>query len=669
MNRFSARRVLVFLGRISLLDRIAFAILALFAASRVATALGHAPPFASFLAFLCFVAVVYLCVRLAPVVRQHLLWRLRNRLIVAYVFMAIIPVALLLTMVGITAYMLELQIGAHLLTDNLQGHIGTLAADTDAIVAAISLEPGVKPDPLVPSSAPAVDDPVLSRPGVASVIAAAQKRWPDLHVYVNHGQQLVRARGGQQFAGLAEFRSQLWFASAQSLAVGGGRATVLVVAPVTTPLLDSLPSKLGPIRLTLLDPAPANSVASLTVEGKRYVSGAAVASSTRSMAPAAYWFDMRVNGVATLEAFRADLGAEASQRPVMAQFSLRLSAVNKDLLTSVGAWGPVLVDVLLLAGMVFLVLELAALATGIVLTRTITGSVADLYDATRHIRRGDFTHRVHIRRRDQLGALGESFNEMTSSLSDLIEGQRSRQRLEHEVAIAREVQQQLFPQSFPSLPGLELAAVCRPARMVSGDYYDFFPLGRTRAGIVLADISGKGIFAALLMASLQAMLRSSAAVDAECGTAEVVKRVSSQLFQSTSEDRYATLFYAVYDSEAKTLTYTNAGHLAPLLITDGRVQQLDQGGMVVGVFDDSQYAQRTLDVPLGSLLVAFSDGLTEPENVYGEEFGIERLRAEILRQRALPAARLAENLVLAVEQWAGMAEQSDDMTVVVARMG
>jgi phosphoserine phosphatase RsbU/P len=276
---------------------------------------------------------------------------------------------------------------------------------------------------------------------------------------------------------------------------------------------------------------------------------------------------------------------------------------------------------------------------------------------------------VHIRRRDQLGALGESFNEMTSSLSDLIEGQRSRQRLEHEVAIAREVQQQLFPQSFPSLPGLELAAVCRPARMVSGDYYDFFPLGRTRAGIVLADISGKGIFAALLMASLQAMLRSSAAVDAECGTAEVVKRVSSQLFQSTSEDRYATLFYAVYDSEAKTLTYTNAGHLAPLLITDGRVQQLDQGGMVVGVFDDSQYAQRTLDVPLGSLLVAFSDGLTEPENVYGEEFGIERLRAEILRQRALPAARLAENLVLAVEQWAGMAEQSDDMTVVVARMG
>lgn len=645
------------------------AILALFAASRLATALGHEPPLASFLAFLAFVAVVYLGVRLAPAVRQGLLWRLRNRLIVAYIFMAIIPVALLLTMVGITAYMLELQIGAHLLTDDLQAHISTLAADTDAIVAAISLESGVKPDPPVPSTAPAVEDPVLARPGVASVIAAAQKRWPDLHVYVNHGQQLVRVQGGQQFADLAEFRSQLWFASAQSLAVSGGRATVLVVAPVTSPLLDSLPSKLGPIRLTLLEPAPANAVASLTVDGLPYVTGGAVGSSRRNLAPAMYWFDMRVNGVATLVALRADLGAEASKRPVMAQFSLRLSAVNKDLLTSVGAWGPVLVDLLLIAGAIFLALELAALATGIVLARTITGSVADLYDATLHIRRGDFTHRVHIHRRDQLGALGESFNEMTSSITDLIDEQRHRQRLDHEIAIAREVQQQLFPQTFPSLPGLELAALCRPARAVSGDYYDFFLLGHTRVGIVLADISGKGIFAALLMASLQAMLRSSAAADAECSTSEVVTRVSSQLFQSTSDDRYATLFYAVYDSEAKTLTYTNAGHLAPLLITDGRVQQLDQGGMVVGVFEDSHFAQSTLHVSPGSLLVAFSDGLTEPENVFGEEFGIERLRAEILRQRTLPAARLAENLVLAVEQWAGMAEQSDDITVVVARMG
>jgi len=668
MTRHSSRRLLIFLGRASPLDWLAFAILVLYGVTRVAVALGRTPPFSSFLAFLCLAAVIYFCVRLVPWVRQRLLWRLRNRLIVAYVFMAVIPVALLLTMVGITAYMLELQIGAHLLSDGLQTHIDVLAADTDAIAAAVSLEPDVKPDPPVPTTEPAVEDPILLRPGIASVIAAAQKRWPEIRVYLNHGQQLVHARNGQPFAGLAEFRGQLWFAAARTFTVPSGKATLLLVAPITSSLLDSLPSKLGPVRLTLLEPAPPNSPTSLNVEGQPYVTGAVIGSVTRTIAPPAYWFDLRVNGVATLEALRADLGAEASRRPVLAQFSLRLSEVNRDLLMSVGAWGPVLVQALVLAGLVFLALEVGALAVGTALARTITGSIAELYDATRHVRRGDLTHRIHIQRRDQLGALAESFNEMTSSVSDLIEEQRRRQRLEHEISIARDVQQQLFPRTLPSLPGLELGAVCRPARVVSGDYYDFFPLGPSRVGIVLADISGKGIFASLLMASLQAMLRSSAAADGAGGTADVIARVNRQLFRSTAEDRYATLFYAVYDAEAKTLTYTNAGHLAPLFISNDQIQRLEDGGMVVGVFEDAAYDQATLNVPPGSLMVAFSDGLTEPENVYGEEFGIERLRAEILRQRNAPAQRLADNLVLAVEQWAGMADQSDDMTVVVARM-
>jgi len=659
---------MVFLGRISPLDWIALAVLLLYAAIRAAAALGHAPPFPTMLAFLGLVAVVYLCVRLVPWVRHRLLWRLRNRLIVAYVFMAVIPVALLLTMVGITAYMLELQIGAHLLSDDLQRHINFLASDTDAIAAAVSLQPGVKPDPPAPETAPAIADPILQRPGIASVVMAAQERWSEIRVYLNHGQQLVRARNGQPYAGLAEFRGQLWFAAARSFQVPGGKATVLAVAPITSSLLDSLPSKLGPVRLTLLEPAPPDSKSSLNVDGQPYVTGAVIGSVQRSVAASAYWFDLRVNGVATLEALRADLGAEAPRRPVLAQFSLRLSAVNRDLLMSVGAWGPVLVQALVLAGLVFLMLEVGALAVGTALARTITGSIGELYDATRHVRRGDFSHRIHIRRRDQLGALAESFNEMTSSIGDLIEEQRHRQRLEHEIAIARDVQQQLFPRTLPSLPGLELAAVCRPARVVSGDYYDFFALGPSRVGMVLADISGKGIFAALLMASLQAMLRSSAASDPVAGTADVVTRVNRQLFRSTAEDRYATLFYAVYDAEAKTLTYTNAGHLPPLFITIGQVQQLEQGGMVVGVFEDTPYTQTTLQVAPGSLLVAFSDGLTEPENVYGEQFGIERLRAEVLRQKAAPATRLADSLVLAVEQWAGMAEQSDDMTIIVARM-
>ena len=183
-----------------------------------------------------------------------------------------------------------------------------------------------------------------------------------------------------------------------------------------------------------------------------------------------------------------------------------------------------------------------------------------------------------------------------------------------------------------------------------------------------SDISGKGISAALLMASLQASLRSNAMLDGLGGTAALVERLNQQLFKNTSDDRYATFFYAVYDSEAKTLTYTNAGHLAPFLVHGGSVQQLDEGGTVVGLFEEFSYTQGVLRVESGTMLVAFSDGLTEPENVYGEEFGMERLREEVIRQANVAPPRAAENLVAAAEQWAGSAEQADDMTVVVVRM-
>jgi len=625
----------------------------------------------SLMGFAAFLAAVYFVVRLAPWARKKLLWGLRSRLMVAYVFVAVVPVLLLLAMVGLSLFLLELQIGAHLLRDDLQSHYDIIAADANAIAAALSREPGLKPDTPVPPNSAAVEDPVLSRPEVASVIAAAKAKWPELRVVVNHGQQLIRAANGSQWSGLAEFRNQLWFASAVSLPIPQGHTTVLVVSPIVAQTLNNLPSKLGPIQLTLLEPVSQASRGQPTIQfdnNSRFALGERIASDKRTLAPAANWFDVRINGVATLEAQRADLGPDTVERPVLAQYSLRISSVNRDLLTSVGALGPILVEALAGVALVFLLMELGALATGIVLTRTITRSVADLYDGTLHVRRGDFSHRVRVLKRDQLGALAESFNDMTSSITELIEEQRERQRLENEVAIAREVQQQLFPHSVPSVPGLDLYAMCRPARVVSGDYYDFIPLGGGRVGIALADISGKGIFAALLMASLQASLRSTAALDGKSGTAELVSVLNQHLFKNTSDDRYATLFYAVYDSSAQTLTYTNAGHLAPFFVVDGRVQTLDQGGTVVGLFEDARYIQGTVRVAPGSLLVGFSDGLTEPESVYGEEFGVERLKAEVLRQQDSSASRIAENLMSAVDQWAGTPEQADDMTVVVARM-
>ena len=664
MNRFSLRRSSAFLRRISPLDRIAITILILYVLMRVVALAGRALPLTGFVGFLSFLAVAFLLVRLIPWFRTTFMWTLRNRLIVAYVFIAVVPVILLLTMVGVGSYLLYLELGAHLLHDDLQDRVSIIGTQAESIANAIehAEEHGAKPG----------DESVLQRPEVAESIATAKLNWPDLRVHLNGGQHLLQSRNGTRFSGLAEHEGKLWFAAAEKRESTSGPFTLALSAPVTPELLDGFASELGPIEVVLWRPAMANDPAGglrYTGGDRSYVAGQRILSRNRTLSPSAGLLDFKVSGLSVFEATYMEGGAEAGTVPVLASFSLRPSALNRQLFTTVGAIGPVLITVLLAVGAVFLLIEIAALATGVVMTRTITRAVDDLYEATVRVRRGDFGPRIRVHQRDQLGALGSSFNEMTSSISELIDEQAKRQKLENEIVIAREVQSQLFPQVLPSLPGLQLAAICRPARVVSGDYYDFILTGNNCVGIALADISGKGIFAALLMASLQATLRSQAAIDTTCGTAELVQRLNRHLFRNTSDDRYATFFYAIYDSEARTLTYTNAGHLGPFLVEGDTVKELTEGGTVVGLFEEFPYTQQTIHVSPGSLLVAFSDGLTEPENVYGEEYGSLRLKEEIMRQRAAVPDRIAENLIAAAEQWAGSPEQADDITVVVARMG
>ncbi len=321
--------------------------------------------------------------------------------------------------------------------------------------------------------------------------------------------------------------------------------------------------------------------------------------------------------------------------PVIVRYTAWASQINGLLLALVGEWGGIAVTALLVAGAIFLVIEFAAFAGSISLTRSMTRAVDDLYQATRYVESGDFSHRIEIRRRDQLGALASSFNSMTASVATLIDEQRQLQRLEHELAIAREVQAQLFPTEKPAVQGVEIEAVCRPARVVSGDYYDFLPLGPGRLGLALADISGKGISAALIMASLQAALRSQALFNGRGpgSTAEIVARLNQHLFRSTSADRYATFFYGVYDAQTRRLEYTNAGHPAPFCITGEKVQRLSVGGTVLGLFDDRRYESQVIEVPPGSLLIAYSDGLTEAEDPDGRELGEQRLLDVALRLR------------------------------------
>ena len=666
MSPFSMLRVRALWRRLSAFDVAAVIVAVAYFLSRLTASLGVAIPFSGFFGFLFILAIAYGLFRLVPWVRTKVLWSLRNRLIVAYLFIAVVPVVLLLTMATLGLYLIYMQFGAHILRDDVQERIAMLQGASRAIKSAVVQEAlrGKTDDPYT----------LLTRPEVVAVIAGESSELPGLHVEAERTNHLLEKWGEsnrRRFAGMVEIGDDLWLRCATLVELPKSSFPLSFSVPVTSEMLDDLNSELGPINLTILRPDDGSQSNGLhmSIDNRNFVPARELTSHRRTVGPRANWLDSVVTGGFTWQAILLDpQQGDRGTVPVLAAFSARPSRLNERLFASLGDFGPLLTLILVVTGVIFLVLEAGALITGVVLTRRITSAVSDLYESTRYIRRGDFTHRVRVQRRDQLGALGESFNEMTSSITELIEEQRKGQRLENEISIAREVQEQLFPQSIPQIEGVELAAICRAARVVSGDYYDFIRLSPCRIGIAVADISGKGISAALLMASLQAALRSQAVLDANGSTAQLVSRLNHHLFHNTSDDRYATFFYGVFDSSTRTLEYTNAGHCAPVFVADGKVTKLDTGGTVVGLFDEAEYESGTINAPPDSLLVVFSDGLIEPENVYGEEFGTQRLSDEILRHRDAPPQRLAESLIDSAEQWAGTPEQADDMTVVVARL-
>src|SRR5580658_10422965 len=452
----------------------------------------------------------------------------------------------------------------------------------------------------------------------------------------------------------------------------GVRVVALRVA-VTPDFLALIAPDLGVIQLNLTRRFEGG-----TRQGIIYTSGSVQYETTRriqarnrTLHPAAHWADPSVTGLSRLDAvYVGKDGKIEPVRPVLVTFNARPSRLNRRIFSSLGELSDLYAVGFIVVFVVFSLIEIAALITGVVMTLRITKAVSDLYQATQYVKAGDWTHRVRIERRDQLGVLGKSFNDMTGSISGLLEEQKKRQRLENELSIASEVQNQLFPQKMPSVQGVELEAINKAARTVSGDYYDFIQLSPTHLAIALADISGKGISAALLMASLQAALRSQLlSPDSEkMSTADLVARLNMHMVRNTADDRFATFFIAVYDSATRTLRYTNAGHLPGFLIANGTSKHLDKGGMVLGVMEDYVYEEGSVAVPPNALLVEYSDGLVEPENVYGEEFGIRRLQEAAIRVQSSAPRIVGQSLMMAAEEWAGTPEQADDMTVVVARL-
>ena len=624
-------------------------------------------PLGSFLGFLFVWAACCLIVYGVIWARRTLLWSLRNQMGAAYILIAVVPVLLLLAMAGLGAYLLYWQIGSYILYNEVQTRVQRVANVAGALATALAIESAATGH--VATSLP-VPSPTQG------ILDAAKADLPGLQVEIGAGGDLLartHSSEGTGFRGIVFSNHVLTLRAVAVRQAAGGKAMVSVSVPVSPEFVETLAPELGTIHFLVMKPVAGEAQPGeiVMLNGQRAQLAARIATDSPDPTPANL-LDKRINGITDLKLVDMD-DAPGNEAQLRASFVTVPSLLNRLLFEPFGESGSTAVTLLVMVGVVFLLLELAALITGISLTRAITSSVDHLYLATQHVQSGDLAFRVQVRQKDELGSLGDSFNSMVQSIGNLIEEQRARQRLENELNIAREVQTQLFPRELPNVPGVELEAICRPARLVSGDYYDFIRIGPTRLAIALADISGKGISAALLMASLQAALRSELLRDGLAeestppSTAEIMAHLNRHLYLNTSEERYATLFLAIYDARTQRLSYTNAGHLPALYIAGKCVQKLATDDTVVGLFGDVEFRQATIDVAPEALLVIYSDGMTEPENARGEVFGVDRLAEVAMRCPQSPPQGIASAMLKSAEEWGASAEQADDMTVVVAR--
>lgn len=242
-----------------------------------------------------------------------------------------------------------------------------------------------------------------------------------------------------------------------------------------------------------------------------------------------------------------------------------------------------------------------------------------------------------------------------------------RERMNRELEIAREVQERLFPQSVPCVPGVDLAGFCRPALGVGGDYYDYFTLPNGDLCIAVGDVSGKGIPASLLMASLRASLRART-MTVENDLASLMSNINKLVYESSAANKYATFFYSQYSPESHVLRYVNAGHEPPIIFRNGGVIPLETGGPVVGLLPTAGFEQGSMQLHMGDVLVAFTDGISEAMNPRDEEWGVENLVCCVHRCGQMPAQDLINKLMCAADAFASGAKQHDDMTIVVARI-
>ena len=661
----------------------------------ITAAAGHSTPvdrFDSLGDIALVTAAVVLGYRVYIDAKRRLLWRVRRKLIVSYVFVGLIPVLLIISFFLVAGVLLFFNVSAYV----LQSQFASLVDETrffaesaalelqqahtvDEVRTALTRRQGAAATRYPLSSYAIVPMPKRCTPEsqipLTGVITAGgwshvkpPRTIPDW-VACNDIASLMTesaADGEHAFA-----RAVIWPA--------GLNAAVIVDVPFDADLTRKVHDQTG---ITIGDML-AGEFLEEPAQSERAKNGQAPEKSRLSIGPLNIGTSVQGGGVqsAAVVVYRDWATGEMSR--LFIRFGIEPGTVFRYLSgPSFGfsrlTFGQVLLILLAVIGVMFLIIQSVAFFMGLTLARSITGSVHELFVGTERLRRGDFSHKIAIRSRDQLGELAASFNSMSASIQDLLEQKAEKERLEEELRIARRIQMSLLPSGSHSMRGVSLTGHCEPAREVGGDYYDFLPLDESRIGILIADVAGKGTSAALYMAELKGLVLSLSQLHTSPRQLLIdANRIISKHLDARS---FITMIYAVVDVDQRTLTVARAGH-CPLVFVPGPhassrdPQSVQPDGMVLGLaLDTCEVFNRLLEevtLPLGQgdLFLLYTDGISEAMNVEGDCFGDARL-ADLAREHAdLGSSELRDRILDEVRRFAGAAAQHDDMTMVLVKVG
>jgi len=631
-------------------------------------------------------SVLFFLTRLVFLVQRRLLWRVRRKLILSYIFIGVVPSLLILGFFLLGTWFMAGTVGAYLFRDGYDDVTGQVQLLAEAAAAEIGRAPRTTEETV--DRVRRNGSTSLGYPALSIVFIPAS----------NIGPAAVSRGPWEHLRGLSE-PSALALPWIRSKPEGftGTTAVTLPDAPNEPELVIRTVRRAGrpeaPIGWVIADlpldsgmlnglyertgvRAGAVTLTKPNADGTVSVTGAGEMPNV-----AASGFSLFGNSVCLFDSYDWATG-EALRATVVLTFRMgelfrRLSDAQSVDIGPV-PFGVAFRGLLVVVAVLFLIIELVALVMGLALARSITRSIHELFMGTERVRQGDFTHRINISTKDQLGELASSFNQMTGSIENLLQTAAEKKRLEEELRIARQIQMSLLPRGQLDMPGLGVTALCVPAREVGGDYYDFFPLGPGRLGVLIADVAGKGTSAALYMAELKGLVMAlSQTYQSPRQLLIEANRILSDNLDSRS---FITMTYAVIDLVNGVMTYARAGH-TPLIYLPGPsalvqgAQVLVPSGMVLGLQVDGAVAkfdelleEKQIPLHTGDVLVFYTDGITEAMNTESDLFGDSRLSRIVEEHGHLDSGELRERILREIEAFVGTADQHDDMTMILIKV-